>query len=193
MALLFFEKQYDFIQWLEKNHHKETELFVGFYKVSSGKPSMTWSQSVDQALCFGWIDGVRTSIDKDSYQILFTPRKPTSNWSAINIRKVEELIKLGLMKSAGLASFDNRKENKSRIYSYENKVVKFSSEFEKQFKANKKAWAYFRSLASSYRKTSIKWVMSAKQETTQIKRLGELIADSEVETNKWKDNKYNKK
>src|SRR5580765_5621820 len=102
----FFAKQSDFRKWLQKNHKKETELLVGFYKVGSGKPSMTWSQSVDEALCFGWIDGVRKSIDKDSYQIRFTQRKSTSIWSANNIKKIEELTKQGLMKSAGLASFE---------------------------------------------------------------------------------------
>ena len=172
---------------------KETELLVGFYKVDSRKPSMTWSQSVDQALCFGWIDGVRKSIDKESYQIRFTPRKPKSIWSAVNIRKVEELIKQGLMQPAGYASIENRKENKSIIYSYENTVAEFSSEFEKQFKANKKAWDYFQSLAQSYKKPSINWVMNGKKEATKLKRLKQLIADSHAEKNQWKHNKYNKK
>jgi uncharacterized protein YdeI (YjbR/CyaY-like superfamily) len=116
---IFFAKQSDFRRWLQKNHKKETELLVGFYKVDSGKHSMTWSQSVDEALCFGWIDGVRKSIDKDTYQIRFTRRKSTSIWSAINIKKVEALIKQGLMQPAGLASFEKRIESKSRIYSYE--------------------------------------------------------------------------
>lgn len=193
MTPTFFATQSDFRKWLEKYHNKATELFVGFYKVDSGKPSMTWTQSVDEALCFGWIDGVRKSIDEYSYFIRFTPRKPKSIWSAVNIQKIEELTKQGLMQPAGLASFENRKENKSKIYSYENAEVKFSSEFEKQFKANKKAWEYFQSLAPSYRKPSTNWVMSTKQETTKLKRLNELIADSQAETNKWKDNKYNKK
>src|SRR6186713_2588028 len=108
MMPLFFEKQSDFRKWLTKNHKKETELVVGFYKVGSGRPSMTWSQSVDEALCFGWIDGVRTSIDKDRYQIRFTQRKSTSIWSAINIKKVETLTQQGLMKPAGLESFKKR-------------------------------------------------------------------------------------
>ena len=116
---------------------------------------MTWSQSVDEALCFGWIDGVRKSIDKDRYQIRFTQRKPTSTWSAINIKKVEALIQQGLMQLAGLESFKNRNENKSKIYTYENEEVKLSPHFEKQFKANKIAWKYFQSLAPSYRKFRI--------------------------------------
>ncbi len=193
MKPTFFTKASDFRKWLEKNHTKETELLVGFYKVDSGKPSMNWSQSVDEALCFGWIDSIRTSIDKDTYQIRFTPRKPTSIWSAVNIKKVEELIKQGLMQPAGLASFKNRTESKSQIYAYENSEVKFSPEFEELFKANKVAWNYFQSLTPSYRKPSTNWVMSAKQEATRIKRLNELIADSELLTNKWKDNKYSKK
>src|SRR3954469_25008229 len=114
----FFASQQDFRKWLIKNHKKETELVVGFYKVDSGKPSMTWSESVDQALCFGWIDGVRKSFDKNSYTIRFSRRKATSNWSAINIKKIEELTKQGLMTPAGLASFEKRIESKSRIYSY---------------------------------------------------------------------------
>jgi len=189
----FFAKQSDFRKWLQKNHKRETELLVGFYKVGSGMASMTWSQSVDEALCFGWIDGVRKSIDKDSYQIRFTRRKPTSIWSAINISKIEELTKQGLMKPAGLASFENRQESKSKIYAYENAEVKLSTEFEKLFKANKKAWEYFQSLAPSYKKLSTHWVMRAKQDTTKIKRLKELIEDSEKGTNQWKDNKYNTK
>lgn len=192
MTPTFFAKQAGFRKWLEKNHQKESELLVGFYKVGSGKPSITWSQSVDEALCFGWIDGVRTSIDKNSYQIRFTQRKPTSIWSAINIKKVEELIQQGLMLPPGLASFEKRTENKSRIYAHEIAEANLSADFEKQFKANKIAWDYFQSLAPSYRKISANWVMSAKQEATRIKRLNELIADSQLLTNKWKDNKYKK-
>lgn len=190
MTPIFFSSQSDFRNWLQKNHTKETELWVGFYKVASGKPSMTWSQSVDEALCFGWIDGVRTSIDKDSYQIRFTPRKSTSIWSAVNIKKMEELTRQGLMQPAGLASFEKRTESKSRIYSFEKDEVELTPDFKKQFKANKKAWEYFLSLAPSYRKVSTHWVMGAKQETTQIKRLNQLISDSAAGTNQWKDNKY---
>lgn len=193
MTPTFFSTQDEFRNWLEINYNKETELFVGFHKTHTGKPSLTWSQSVDQALCFGWIDGVKYSIDKNSYQIRFTPRKKTSIWSAVNIKKVENLIEQGLMKEAGLASFKNRTDSKSKIYAFENEEVKFSPEFEKQFKANKVAWNYFQSLAPTYRKPSSNWVMSAKQETTRIKRFNELLADCELETNKWKHNKYNKK
>ena len=176
----FFATQSDFRKWLEKNHAKETELFVGFYKVNSGKPSMSWSQSVDQAICYGWIDGVRKSIDKDSYVIRFSPRKPKSIWSAVNIKKVEELTKNGLMQPFGLAIFNLREDHKSRIYTYEKPAVKFSDEFELKFKSNNAAWSYFQSMPMSYQKPAINWVMSAKQDATRIKRLEELINDSEV-------------
>lgn len=115
----FFRNQSEFRKWLEENHDKETELIVGFYKVDSGKHNMTWSQSVDEAICFGWIDGVRRSIDSESYCIRFTPRRPTGIWSAVNIRKVEELTKKGLMHPAGIAAFQRLNPEKSKIYSFE--------------------------------------------------------------------------
>lgn len=180
MKPVFFPKQSDFRKWLEKNHDKETEVLVGFYKVGSGKPSLTWSQSVDEALCFGWIDGVRKSIDEESYSIRFTPRKPKSIWSAINIKKVEELTKQGLMHPAGLAAFNKRDENKSKIYAYEREHAKLDKEFEKRFKSNKKAWAFFQLQAPYYRKVATYWVMSAKQEATRISRLEKLIKASEA-------------
>jgi uncharacterized protein YdeI (YjbR/CyaY-like superfamily) len=193
MKPVFFRSPDDFRKWLEKNHLIKTELIVGFYKVKTGKPSMTWSQSVDQALCFGWIDGVRKSIDDTRYQIRFTPRKASTIWSSVNVKKVADLTKQGLMHEAGLASFNKRTAARSGIYSHEKTESSFSPGFEKIFRANKKAWAYFQALASSYRKTSIHWVMSAKQEATKEKRLKSLIADSEAGTNQWKNNKYMKK
>ncbi len=192
MKPIFFENQNEFRKWLQKNHDKETELLVGFYKVNTGKNSITWPQSVDQALCFGWIDGVRKSIDEESYQIRFTPRKKDSIWSAINIEKIEVLTGKGMMHHSGIESFNHRKESKSKIYSYEQEGVSFSILEEKQFKANKKAWKYFQLLAPSYQKSSINWVVSAKQDSTKTKRLNELIQDSEVGINKWKNNKYSK-
>ena len=192
MEPTFFAKPSDFRNWLQKNHKKQTELLVGFYKVGSGKPSITWSQSVDEALCFGWIDGVRKSIDDERYQIRFTQRKSTSIWSAINIKKIEELSKKGLMQPAGLASFEKRTESRSKIYSHEKEEAVLTPNLAKQFKQNKKAWGYFQSLAASYRKISTHWVMSAKQEATRIKRLNQLISDSAAGTNQWKDNKYKK-
>jgi uncharacterized protein YdeI (YjbR/CyaY-like superfamily) len=181
MTASFFAKQSDFRKWLEKNHKKETELLVCFYKVDSGKPSMTWSQSVDQALCFGWIDGIRRSIDKDSYSIRFTPRKATSIWSAINIKKVEDLTKQGLMQPAGLASFKLRKEHNSKIYSYEKEAQKLPPDFEKKFKGNKKAWEFFTTQAPSYQKAIIHWILAANKELTQLTRINKLIAESEAQ------------
>lgn len=140
---------------------------------------MTWSQSVDEALCFGWIDGVRRSIDADSYCIRFTPRKPKSIWSAVNIQKIADLTRQGLMHPAGVAAYEKLEENKSKIYAYEQKEVGLSDEFEQLFRANEKAWVAFHALPPSYRKTAINWVMSAKQEETRQKRLQELISDSE--------------
>ena len=180
MQPTFFPTQSAFRKWLEKHSHKETELLVGYYRVDSGKPSMTWSESVDQALCFGWIDGIRRSIDAESYSIRFTPRKPKSIWSAINIKKVEDLTEKGLMKPAGIAAFNLREEHRSRIYSFEKEETPFSPAFEKRLKANKKALAYFESTAKSYQKVCRHWVMSAKQEATREKRMNELISDSEA-------------
>jgi len=178
MMLLFFPTQNDFRNWLEENHRKETELFVGFYKVDSGKSSITWSQSVDQALCFGWIDGVRKSIDKDSYCIRFTPRKLNSIWSAINIAKVEALISDGLMKEAGLEAFKKKKDHRSGVYSFENEAKKFSEVFENRFKANQSAWDFFSTQPPAYRKMMIHWIMTAKQEVTKLARLDKTIINS---------------
>jgi uncharacterized protein YdeI (YjbR/CyaY-like superfamily) len=177
----FFATKSELRKWFEKNHQKAKELLVGFYKVGTKKPSITWSESVDEAICFGWIDGVRKSIDADSYCIRFTPRKPGSIWSAINIKKVEALSKQGLMQASGLEAFSKRQEHKSRIYSYEKESSSLPEDFLKKFKANKKAWNYFQSMAPSYQKTCIHWVTSAKQDATKTKRLEELIRDSGAE------------
>ena len=179
MSPRFFKTQSDFRNWLAKNHDKSTELLVGFYKVGSGKPGMTWPKSVDQSLCFGWIDGVRKRIDDESYSIRFTPRKSTSIWSAININKVAELIKSGQMQPAGLAAFNKRTESKSKIYAYENAPARLSLAFEKLFKANKKAWAFFTTQAPSYQKVIVHRIMTAKQEKTQLSRLEQAITASE--------------
>lgn len=179
MKPIFFKSPEEFRKWLEKNHLSETELYVGFYKKHTGQPSMTWSESVDQALCFGWIDGIRKSIDEKNYQIRFTPRKPKSNWSAVNIRKIEELTKLGLMQQAGLAVFSLREEKRSEIYTYERKPHELSPEFAKKFRANKKAWTYFQAMAPGYKKHAIDWVMRAVKEETSHRRIATLIKDSE--------------
>jgi uncharacterized protein YdeI (YjbR/CyaY-like superfamily) len=177
-AATFFQTQYDFRKWLEKNHEIESELVVGFYKVGSGKPSMNWSESVDQALCFGWIDGVRRSIDNESYCIRFTPRRSNSNWSEINIKKVDELTKASLMKPAGLRVYALRKENKNSNYSYENSTVSLAADFEEQFRQNAMAWEFFMKQAPSYIKAVIQWIMSAKQEKTRLSRLAKTIKES---------------
>jgi uncharacterized protein YdeI (YjbR/CyaY-like superfamily) len=185
MKPLFFSQPSGFRSWLEQNHKKETEVLVGFYKIDSGKLSMTWPQSVDEVLCFGWIDGIRKSIDKDSYCIRFTPRKKTSIWSTVNITKVTELNKKGLMQPSGLEAFDNRTEEKSEIYSFESATKKLTESFENKFKTNKKAWDYFISQAASYKKTVIHWIMTARHESTQVSRLEKTIAESEKHKRLW--------
>ena len=180
MTPIFFEKQSDFRKWLKKNHTTETELLVGFYKISSGKPSMTWSESVDEALCFGWIDGIRKSFGDDTYCIRFTPRKANSTWSAVNIKKIEALTQQSLMHPAGLDIYNKRKEDKSKIYSDENKPERLADELEKEFITHKTAWEFFKMQAPSYQKTAYYWVMSAKQEATKLSRLGKLINSSEA-------------
>ncbi|WP_343615117.1 YdeI/OmpD-associated family protein [Flavobacterium sp.] len=171
----FFSTQEQFRAWLEKNYQTETELLVGYYRVSTKKPCMTWSESVDQALCFGWIDGIRRTIDEESYTIRFTPRKKSSIWSAINIKKVEVLTKAGLMKEAGLKAFSFRSEERSKIYSHENEAYVFDPNLENQFKANETAWEYFDKQAPSYKRVVVHWIMSAKQEKTRVSRLEKTI------------------
>ena len=179
MNPIFFLTQSNFRQWLEENHATETEIIVGYYNVKSGRGGMRWSESVDQALCFGWIDGVRRKIDDESYCNRFTPRKAKSIWSAVNIAKVAELTKLGLMKPAGIAAFAKRDENKSKIYAYENEPVKLSVEFETKFKAHEKAWTFFEKQPNGYKKIATNWVMSAKQAATRQSRLEKLIMEKE--------------
>jgi len=171
----FFATQTEFRDWLEKNHLTQTELLVGYYKVGSKKPSMTWPQSVDQALCFGWIDGVRRTIDSESYCIRFTPRRPNSIWSEINIKKIEKLSNAGLMKEAGLKAYSFIIGNESRIYSYEKEPSYLTTAFEQEFKSNPIAWEFFNLQAPSYKKVMIHWIMSAIQEKTQISRLQKTI------------------
>jgi uncharacterized protein YdeI (YjbR/CyaY-like superfamily) len=177
---IFFTSHNEFRKWLEKNHDSQTELLIGFHKRHTGKPILTWRESVDEALCFGWIDGVRKSRGDESYMIRFTPRKSKSIWSAVNINRVGELIKLGLMRPAGLAAFNLRDEKRSKVYSYEEKAQALRPEFEKKLKANKKAWTFFQAQTPWYRKVSSAWIMRAVREETRVKRLTELIGDSEV-------------
>ena len=143
MNPVYFQNQSEFREWLEKNHNKESEIIVGYYKVGTGKPCMTWSQSVDQAICFGWIDGIRRSVDKERYSIRFTPRRLTSNWSNVNIKKVEELKKNGLMKKPGLDIYNNRKDSKSGVCSFDIESTKLDDNLERLFKTNNIAWEFF--------------------------------------------------
>jgi uncharacterized protein YdeI (YjbR/CyaY-like superfamily) len=176
----FFPTPSDFRAWLEAHHDKLSEHLVGFHKKSSGKPSITWPESVEVALCFGWIDGVRKSLDETSCTIRFTPRKPTSTWSAININLVEKLTKQGLMHPAGLKAFAARSEKKSGIYSYEQrKSARFTREQEKQFRANKPAWDFFQSQPPGYKQLTTYWVTTAKKEETKQKRFSILIDHSQ--------------
>lgn len=176
----FFAVPSDFRKWLEEQHDKSKELWVGYYKVGSGKPSITWPESVDEALCFGWIDGLRKGIDGDSYMIRFTPRKPGSIWSDVNTNRVAELTALGRMQPAGLQAFEKRKSERAGVYSHEQKEEAKLSEWQEElFRANRKAWDFFQSQPASYRKTAIWLIVSAKREETKQKRLDELIAESE--------------
>jgi uncharacterized protein YdeI (YjbR/CyaY-like superfamily) len=175
----FFATPDEWRRWLEKNHARATELWVSFHKKGSGTPSITWPESVDEALCFGWIDGIRKSIDEHRYRIRFTPRKKGSNWSRVNIARVAALTKEGRMHPAGLAAFEARVPEKSGVYSFEQReAATLGPEFERRFRANPKAWAFFASQPPYYRRTATFWVMSAKQETTRARRLATLIADS---------------
>ncbi len=173
----FFENQEAFGDWLEE-HAEAGELWVGYFRKSTGRASLTWSASVDVALCFGWIDGIRKTIDEQSYKIRFTPRKIKSVWSAVNVKKVEALIPLGKMKPAGLHVFNNRSDVKG--YSSEDRNVPLSGAFEAQIRANQPAWLFLTNLAPSYKRDSIWWVMSAKKEETRLRRLGVLIESSEA-------------
>jgi len=174
----FFKTQNDFRKWLEKNHNKKDELYVGFYKVHTNKKSVTYQQALDEALCFGWIDGIRKSIDDEKYQIRFTPRRKGSKWSKVNINRAKELIKSGTMKPSGMKEFENRKKYNTVKYSYEEKIEKLSPEYEKKFKLNKLAWEYFKNQAGYYKRTASFWVMSAKKEETRQRRLKLVIEDS---------------
>jgi uncharacterized protein YdeI (YjbR/CyaY-like superfamily) len=176
----FFPTPGDFRRWLEKNHAKAAELSVGFYKRGSGRPSITWPESVDEALCFGWIDGVRHRIDESSYRIRFTPRKPKSIWSNVNVKRVAALKKLGRMAAAGLAAFAKADPKRSGIYAYERRNARLAPADEKRFRANKKAWTFFKAQAPWYQRILTYWVVSAKREETRQRRLAALIADSEV-------------
>jgi uncharacterized protein YdeI (YjbR/CyaY-like superfamily) len=178
---IFFKSLSELHKWFQKNHSKTSEVWIGFYKVSSGKKGISYKEAVDEALCFGWIDGIRKGLDEESYVNRFTPRKKSSIWSNVNIKRINELIEDGRVQPAGLAAFKERTKERSGLYSFEQNSHKLAPAFEKKFKANKKAWTYFTSRAPWYQRTSIHWVMNAKQEATRLKRLETLITDSENE------------
>lgn len=175
---VFFESQAAFREWFMKNHDAQEELWVGYFKKGTGIPSITWDESVNEALRFGWIDGIRKSIDDKRYKIRFTPRRPDSIWSEKNLKSVDKLIQQGLMQPAGMEVYKNRNKKRSVRYSFEQKKVVLPKEYEVKIKANKKAWEFFQSLAPSYKKPTIWWVISAKKEETRLRRLDVLIKSS---------------
>jgi uncharacterized protein YdeI (YjbR/CyaY-like superfamily) len=174
----FFASPAEFNAWLALHHNTETALIVGFHKVGTGKPSMSWSESVDEALCYGWIDGVRKSLGADAYCIRFTPRKKGSIWSLVNMNKVAQLMAEGRMQPAGMLAWNDRREDRSAIYAFEKPMVELSPEFMAKFEEHPEALKFFEGQAMSYRKPAQLWVMSAKQEETRQKRLATLIEDS---------------
>ena len=182
MKVTFFKSAAECRRWLERNHDKLTEQWFGFYKKKSGKPGITYQEALDEALCFGWIDGLKKSVDESSYTYRFTPRKPKSIWSVVNTKRGEALCKLGRMKPAGLKALAARDAKRSGVYSFENRPRKLSASCEKEFKAHKEAWEFFQNQPPGYQRTCSFWVMSAKQEATRLRRLARLISDSEKKT-----------
>ncbi len=178
MDVRFFETPAEFRAWLEANHETATELWVGFHKKGSGRPSMTWPEAVDQALCFGWIDGIRKSVDASSYTNRFTPRKPTSTWSTVNVEMVARGTDQGLMRPAGLRAFEARDAANSGVYSFEQRPQDLPPAYAERFQENGPAWAFFQAQPPGYRRTATFWVLSAKREGTRLKRLATLVDDS---------------
>jgi len=175
MKAKHFKTAAEFRAWLAKHHATETELTVGYYKKATGKPSMTWAESVDEALCYGWIDGVRKSIDAASYCIRFSPRTAKSNWSAINIRRAQALIEAKRMRAAGLKAFEARREERFGIYSYETRKEHLDEPYQGLLKKNKKAWTFYQSRSPAYRRMANWWIVSAKREATRLERLRKLV------------------
>ncbi len=174
----FFATPADFRAWLDTYHATADELWVGYYRKESGRPSITWPESVDQALCYGWIDGIRKRVDDASYTNRFTPRRKGSHWSAVNRRRAEELIAAGLMQPAGLAAYEARDKNNAGNYGYESQPRALDDAYEAEFRADPAAWAYWETQPAHYRRGATHWVMSAKREVTRRKRLATLMADS---------------
>lgn len=179
MKATFFATPAAFRAWLKKHHQTADELVVGFYRKDSGKPTITWSEAVDEALCFGWIDGIRKKVNDEAYSNRFTPRRPRSNWSAINIAKIAQLTGEGRMHAAGIAAFEKRSEARSRIYTYEQQEAVFEPALLRKFKANKTAWRFFSAQPPYYRKLMTRMITSAKQEATRLRRLDKLMAACE--------------
>ena len=176
---IFFASPQEFYDWLEEHHETESEVYVGMHKKHTGKRAMSWSEAVDQALCFGWIDGRANGIDDDRYMQRFTPRRPGSNWSKINVEKVARLKEAGLMRPAGLAAFERRTDARTGVYSFERgEDAALPPEYEQRLRANPAAADYFDRKPPWYRRTAAHWVMSAKREETRERRLGQLIEDS---------------
>lgn len=178
MKVRYFKSAADFRRWLEANHASVRELFVGFYKQDSGKGGITYAEAVDEALCFGWIDGLKKRVDEFSYTHRFTPRKPKGNWSRVNLQHVERLKKSGRMMPAGLKAYDARDLKKCGVYSFENAPRKLSAADKKQFKTDKTAWDFFQQQPPGYRRLAVWWVVGAKKEETRARRLAQLLADS---------------
>jgi len=178
MTPKFFTDAAEFRRWLEANHNREPELILRIHKKSSGRGGLAYPEALEEALCFGWIDGVRRSGGDDSYLQRFSPRKSASNWSFVNIRHVERLTAAGRMHPAGLAAFAARSAARTGVYSFENRPQKFPRQFETVFRANKAGWAFWEKQPPGYQRTAIWWVISAKQEATRDRRLAQLIADS---------------
>jgi uncharacterized protein YdeI (YjbR/CyaY-like superfamily) len=179
MKPVFFADREAFRAWLEEHHATATELWMGMYKKGSGRPSITWPEAVDEALCFGWIDGVRQRIDDERYMNRFTPRRPNSNWSEVNVRRVQELTRKRRMRAAGLKAFRERREDRTATYSYEQRhQAKLDPAQERRFRSEKRAWDWFQTQPKGYRTTAVYWVMSAKRPETRERRLDTLIEDS---------------
>ena len=174
----FFRTAAEFRRWLERHHNRDSELWVGFYKAASGKGGLTYREALDEALCFGWIDGVRKRFDEQSYVQRFTPRTVRSYWSAVNTRRAEELTREGRMHAAGLAAFERRDTAATERYSFECDAAGLDPAQIRRFKAHTDAWKYFESEAPWYRRVAIHWVTSARKEETRLRRLDRLIADS---------------
>jgi uncharacterized protein YdeI (YjbR/CyaY-like superfamily) len=178
MKPAYFPTPAAFRAWLTQNHAQHTELFVGFHKKDSGKPSITYPEALDQALCFGWIDGVRKSVNSTSYTVRFTPRKTKSYWSKVNTKRANELIQQGLMQPPGVKVFAARDQATTKRYSFERETAKFPAAYAKQFQSNAKAWAFFQSQAPYYQRVATFYVVSAKQESTRQRRLQILVETS---------------